>query len=129
MLILALLAAVALHPDSLTTPGISRQLAEYRAERVANVRYDLTLDVTRRDTAVGHVVIRFTRTKPGDAIVDFRGYAMGAPVVNGHATSLKGNGAHLRIPAALLKSGQNTIEAGFRSPIAAAGASIIRYHD
>jgi aminopeptidase N len=129
MLILALLAAVSLHPDSLTTPGISRQLAEYRAERVADVRYDLTLDVTRRDTAVGRVVIRFTRTKPGDAIGDFRGYAMSAPVVNGRATSLKGDGAHLRIPAALLRSGGNTIEADFRSPIAAAGASIIRYHD
>ncbi|HEX6600100.1 MAG TPA: M1 family aminopeptidase, partial [Gemmatimonadaceae bacterium] len=129
MLILAFLAAFSAHADSLTTPGISRQLAAYRAERVANVRYDLTLDVTRRDTAVGHVVIRFTRTKPGDAIVDFRGFAMSAPVVNGHATSLRGDGAHLRIPAALLKGGENTIEADFRSPIAAAGASIIRYHD
>ncbi|HEX5971328.1 MAG TPA: M1 family aminopeptidase, partial [Gemmatimonadaceae bacterium] len=129
MLILALLAAAALQPDSLTTPGISRQLAEYRAERVANVRYDLTLDVTRRDTALGHVVIRFTRTKPGAAIVDFRGYAMSAPVVNGRATSLQGDGAHVRIPAALLKRGENTIEVDFRSPIAAAGASIIRYHD
>src|SRR5690348_12460208 len=129
MLILAFLAAFSAHADSLTTPGISRQLAAYRAERVANVRYDLTLDVTHRDTALGHVVIRFTRTKPGDAIVDFRGYGMSAPVANGHATSLKGDGAHLRIPGNLLRSGENTIEADFRSPIAPAGASIISYHD
>jgi len=129
VLALLLVATVPVHADSLTTPGISHQLATYRAERVADVRYDLALDVTRRDTAVGHVVIRFTRTKPGDAILDFRGYAMGAPIVNGRATSLKGDGAHLRIPAALLASGENTIVADFRSPIAAAGASIIRYHD
>jgi len=54
---------------------------------------------------------------------------MSAPKVNGRATALKGDGAHLRIPAALLKSGENSIEADFRSPIAPAGASIIRYHD
>jgi len=130
LIALALLAVTAVgHADSLTSPGISRQLARYRAERVADVRYDLTLDVTRRDTAVGHVVIRFTRKRPGDAIVDFRGYSMSAPMVNGRATSLKGDGAHLRIPAALLTSGENRIEADFRSPIAPAGASIISYHD
>lgn len=128
-LALLLVATVPVHVDSLTAPGVSRQLAEYRAARVASVRYTLDLDVTRRDTAVGHVVIRFTRTKPGDAIVDFRGYSMSAPVVNGRPTSLKGDGAHLRIPATLLHAGDNTIEAEFRSPIAAAGASIIRYHD
>jgi aminopeptidase N len=61
--------------------------------------------------------------------VDFRGFSMSAPLVNGHPTSLKGDGAHLRIPAALLKGSENSIEAEFRSPIAAAGASIIRYHD
>ena len=129
--VIALLLAAALsgHADSLAAPGISRQLAEYRAAHVANVRYTLDLDVTRRDTAVGHVVIRFTRLKPGDAIVDFRGFAMSAPVVNGRATSLKGDGAHLRIPAMLLQAGENEITADFRSPIAAAGASIIRYHD
>ena len=129
VLALLLAATVPGHTDSLTTRGVSRQLAQYRAERVADVRYDLALDVTRPDTAIGHVVIRFTRTKPGDAILDFRGYAMGAPTVNGRPTSLKGDGAHLRIPAALLRAGENTIEAGFRSPVAAAGASIIRYHD
>ena len=131
MLAPLLLFAVALgaHADSLAAPGISRQLAEYRAERIADVKYDLTLDVTRRDTAVGHVVIRFTRKLPGDAIVDFRGYSMSAPVVNGRATSLESDGAHLRIPAALLTSGENRIEAEFRSPIAPAGASIIRFHD
>jgi aminopeptidase N len=129
VLALLIVATVPGDADSLTARGISRQLTEYRAERVGDVRYDLTLDVTRRDTAVGHVVIRFTRKLPGDAIVDFRGYSVGAPVVNGHATSVNADGAHLRIPAELIQAGENRIEADFRSPIAPAGASIIRYHD
>ncbi|HET9010378.1 MAG TPA: M1 family aminopeptidase, partial [Gemmatimonadaceae bacterium] len=115
--------------DSLTVRGVSRQLAEYRASRIRNVRYELTLDVTRRDTATGRVVVRFDRAKGGDAILDFRGLRLGSPTVNGRATALAGDGAHLRIPAALLRAGPNSVELDFASAIAPAGASIIRYHD
>jgi aminopeptidase N len=115
--------------DSLTAPGISRQLAEYRASHVRDVRYELTLDVTRHDTASGHVRVRFVRAREGDAILDFRGLRLGAPVVNGRPTTLAGDGAHLRIPGALLRGGENSVELDFQSAIAPAGASIIRYHD
>src|SRR4051812_905980 len=124
-----LVGAVTAHADSLTTPGISHQLAEYRAARVRDVRYELMLDVTRRDTAVGRVTVRFARRLDGDAILDFRGLQLDAPIVNGRATTLAGDGAHLRIPAALLRDGENAVELEFRSAIAAAGASVIRYHD
>src|SRR5689334_20940610 len=35
--------------DSLGTRGVSHQLARYRATRISDVRYDLNLDVTRKD--------------------------------------------------------------------------------
>ncbi|MDQ6737461.1 MAG: hypothetical protein M3Z30_07150, partial [Gemmatimonadota bacterium] len=35
------------------SPGISRELAEYRSAHLRDVRYDLALDVTGRDTADG----------------------------------------------------------------------------
>ncbi|HET7190091.1 MAG TPA: hypothetical protein VFI52_18190, partial [Gemmatimonadaceae bacterium] len=126
---LLLLAATVAPADSLTARGISHQLAEYRAAHVRDVRYALTLDVTRRDTASGRVVVRFARTKPGDAILDFRGLRLDPPIVNGRATVLAGDGAHLRIPAALLRAGENVVELRFLSAIAPAGASVIRYHD
>ncbi|HUQ45123.1 MAG TPA: M1 family aminopeptidase [Gemmatimonadaceae bacterium] len=116
-------------PDSLTARGVSRQLAEYRASRVRDVRYELRLNVTGRDTAMGHVMIRFVRARGGDAILDFRGPRAGAPIVNGRATTIAGDGAHIRVPAALLRPGENTVELDFLSAIAPAGASIIRYHD
>ena len=94
---LLLLAATLAPADSLAARGISHQLAEYRAAHVRDVRYSLTLDVTRRDTASGHVLVRFVRTKPGDAILDFRGLRLDAPIVNGRMTTLAGDGAHLRI--------------------------------
>ncbi|HEY2026050.1 MAG TPA: hypothetical protein VGG78_03520, partial [Gemmatimonadaceae bacterium] len=127
---LALLAATLVTPaDSLTGKGISRQLADYRAARIHDVRYDLKLDVTNRDTAIGHVAIRFVRTRDGDAILDFRGLRLSTPTVNGRATTLSSDGAHLRIPAALLRDGDNIVELDFLAAIAPAGASVIRYHD
>jgi aminopeptidase N len=128
-LALLLVAAVGAPTDSLTAKGVSRQLADYRAARIHDVHYDLKLDVTNRDTAGGHVVIRFARTRDGDAILDFRGLRLGPPTVNGRATTLTGDGAHLRIPAVLLREGENSVEVDFLSAIGPAGASIIRYHD
>lgn len=112
------------------SPGISHELAEHRAARIRNVRYDLTLDVTRRDTAIGHVAIDFDRTRGGDVILDFRGLSLASPMANGHPIEgLENNGAHLRIPAAELTSGANHLEFDFDAAIAPAGASIIRFHD
>ncbi|HEX8850045.1 MAG TPA: M1 family aminopeptidase [Gemmatimonadaceae bacterium] len=128
-LVLALIGG-ATAPDSLTGPGVSHRLAVYRAARIADVRYDLSLDVTGRDTARGHVTIRFARRGAGDAILDWRGLALATTRVNGRETSgIVANGAHVRIPAAALRVGQNVVDLDFASAIAPAGASIIRFHD
>ncbi|MEO9225669.1 MAG: hypothetical protein ABI328_04760, partial [Gemmatimonadaceae bacterium] len=42
----ARIPAVSAQISALMGPGISRELAEYRAARIGNVRYDLALDVT-----------------------------------------------------------------------------------
>jgi aminopeptidase N len=111
-------------------PGVSRELAAYRAARIKDVRYDLTLDVTRPDTAVGQVAVAFTRTGRGDLVLDFRGLALDAAQVNGAAApGVQFNGAHVRIPAALLRRGANRVDLDFRSAIAPSGASIIRVRD
>jgi aminopeptidase N len=115
--------------DSLMAPGVSLALARYRAERVANVRYELTLDVTNRDTAHGTVRVAFDRAGGGDAILDFRGYSLGNVVVNGNRVAADFNGAHLRIPSAALRAGRNDAVMRFASPIAPAGAAIIRFTD
>src|SRR5262245_44543099 len=99
--------------DSLMARGVSHELARYRAAHLRDVRYDLSLDVTRRDTVVGSVEVSFTRVNGGDVIVDFRGHSLSAVRVNGveaeiaddgaSRNALTYNGAHLRIPAARLK--------------------------
>ena len=119
-------------PDSLAAymgHGVSRALAVYRAGTVADVKYALTLDVTSRDSAVGSVVVRFRRSGDGDVILDFRGRHLLRAVANGHELPPDAaNGAHIRVPAALLGS-LDTLEFSFVSDIAPSGASIIRFHD
>ncbi len=116
--------------DSIDGPGISRALAERRAAEVAHVRYDLALDVRQHDRATGHVRVRFDRVDTGDILLDFRGPELRATAVNGHdPAGVVANGAHVRIPAALLVRGENAVDFDFSAAIAPAGASIIRFHD
>src|SRR5215207_9628334 len=124
MLSLLLSAAVTLPAvtDSLErfmTPGVSRELAEWRAARVRDVRYDLFVDVTARDTAHGRVIVTFERGGTDDVILDFRGPRLGSVRVNGQpAAGVASNGAHVRVPAALLRAGANTLELEFAALIA-----------
>lgn len=123
-------ARMAAPPDTaLTVRGISRALADYRHARIRDVRYALTLDVTGRDTARGTVTIAFTRTAPGDVIVDFRGPRVWNVRANGVAVTPVNDGAHLRIPARAVRMGANVLTMDFTALIAPAGASVIRFHD
>src|SRR6185437_16345772 len=83
----------------LMTPGISRGLAAHRAAQIRDVRYSLTLDLTRLDTARGSVRVSFQLRAPGEVVLDFRGPALSTVAVNGTTVSSPDwNGAHLRIP-------------------------------
>jgi aminopeptidase N len=132
-LALAILTASALHaqmsPD-LMQPGVSLELARHRAATLSDVRYDLSLDVSARDSAAGHVVATFRRTGAGDVVMDFRGPSLRGVRVNGAAVSdFEWRDGHLRIPARHLRAGENEVRAGFTARIAAAGAPIIRADD
>ncbi len=118
--------------DSLMGPGVSHELARLRAATLSDISYDLRLDVTARDSAVGHVRIAFTRTGSHDLVVDFRGRSLGTVRLNGRdlsANEFQYNGAHLLLPARALRDGRNELALPFVAAIAPAGASVIRYHD
>ena len=109
--------------------GVSHALAVYRAGTIREVRYALALDVTARDSAVGSVVVQFHRSGRGDVVLDFRGRRLLRAVANGHELPPETeNGAHIRVPAALLGA-DDTLEFSFVADIAPSGASIIRFHD
>ncbi len=116
--------------DSLMAPGVSRALAQYRAAQLREVRYELNLDLTARDSARGEVTVHFDRLRDGDVILDFRGPWLGEVRANGRVLrDTEWNGAHLRVPAASLRTGRNEIRVRFSAAIAPSGASIIRFSD
>jgi len=126
-------AAQSASPDSLTAwmrPGISRGLAEHRAQTISDVRYLLTLDVSSLDRAVGHLFIQFRHDVREDVLVDFRGRRLLLASANGvELPPDVANGAHIRIEDRWLQTGVNTLEFAFWADIAPTGASIIRFHD
>lgn len=124
-------ARVSTSTNPLLQPGISLALAQHRAKQIANVRYDLSLDLTGQDRAAGSVKIRFDRrANSGDLVLDFRGPLLADLVVNGRSLSTLGrHDGHLVLPAQSLLSGENRLSARFETSIAAAGAPIIRFHD
>jgi aminopeptidase N len=111
-------------------PGISEALAQARTATIAEVRYDLALDITSPDTALGRATVNFRRIGTGDVVMDFRGRRLGAVAVNGVAlerpTARQG---HLILPAARLRRGENTVTVEFVADIAPTGASVIRSDD
>ena len=130
---LLLAAAAALgtaDSTGLMTPGVSRALAKQRSAEISDVRYALTLNLLARDSAVGHVEISFLRRGSSAVILDFRGASLGAVRVNSVVVpEVENNGAHLRLPARYFTGGRNVVALDFTARIAAAGTSIIRFHD
>ena len=129
----SLASSPAVATDARLAPGVPHVLAMERASHIRGVHYDLALDVTRSDTARGTVVVRFTQRAAREVILDFRGLAVTQVIANGRALPVNDpalwNRAHLRIPASHARVGENTIRVTFETPIAAAGASIIRSRD
>src|SRR5690348_6621033 len=72
--------------DSLVGPGVSKELAAQRAALLSEVRYDLQLALTARDSAQGSIVVRFKAKRAADVILDFRGPRLNNVRVNGAAS-------------------------------------------
>jgi aminopeptidase N len=126
-----MLAQAAEPAPRLLDPGISRELADARAATLSDIRYAIRLDLTKRDAASGSVRINFRRrAKAGDLIVDFRGMDLADVRVNGRSMNrvVRRNG-HFIVQEDFLAGGVNRIDATFTTPIAASGASIIRFDD
>ncbi len=117
---------------TLTGPGVSAELARRRQAQISDVAYDLALRVSAGDTAVGRVTVSFTQRVRGDVVLDFRGLSVSDGRINGSAwadVAAAWNTHHLVIPAARLRLGRNSVEVAFATPVAQAGASIIRNRD
>jgi aminopeptidase N len=132
----ALLALLALPPMTAFAhppiePGISRELAQWRAQHYLNVRYALRLRLAEREDRVrGSLAIRVTLpARAPDLVLDWRGAPVRALRVNGKPGEAAAASEHLVIDRRQLKGGVNRIELEFEAPLALSGSALTRYRD
>src|SRR3989442_4391764 len=116
-------------------PGVSRELAQWRAKYYRDVRYALTISVTAgatKLTGTGTVEVTLPAAVP-DLVLDWRpspgASGVGQLRVNGRTAKPKLEREHLIVPARLLRPGRNRITLSFESPIALSGSAVTRYLD
>ena len=130
----ALMANTALAAPPLE-PGVSRELARWRAQAYGDVRYDLALALRSPVTKLeGRLELRVAvRGKPVDLVLDWR------PPPGARLLAVEANGAalerprivreHLVIPARHVRTGENVVRLAFESPVATAGTAVTLYRD
>jgi aminopeptidase N len=101
-------------------PGIALELADARAERIRDLRYDLRLTIPAQSTQPieGSTRISLALTTAADPLViDFATSREHVKSVsaNGQDTPVQWTNGHIVVPAAALTSGRNTIEIAFRA--------------
>jgi aminopeptidase N len=101
--------------------GISEALAQERAARVTNLRYDLafTIPAARTQPVAGRALIRFALKDVSDALVlDYqpdRAGILRSVEANGRETSVRQVNGHIIVPAEVLREGENSLALEFNA--------------
>ncbi len=132
--LLALLAAcmppAAAQPAPRLEPGVSQELAQWRARQYRNLRYALELRLDeRKDTVAGQLELRLALRQRTDVVLDWRGAPVHGLRVNGKPARARHDQQHLVIPRAALRTGENRVQLEFGAPVAVSGAALTRYRD
>ena len=133
---LSVLAPLAAAVLTLQDPvaGVAQDLAQERAARISQVRYELGFELWKgMDEVLGTATLRFALVDAAQPlVVDFGGTSIEVTAVNGRAPAqgeVRRVHDHLVLAPALLKKGENEVRTGFRSPVAATGTPLTRYLD
>ncbi|MDH5349661.1 MAG: M1 family aminopeptidase [Betaproteobacteria bacterium] len=111
-------------------PGVSHELARWRAAHYRDARYSLTLRLDeRRRRASGQVEIDVVLVRRVDLVLDWRGGAPRNLRVNGKPAQARRVREHLVIPRAALRRGENRIAMQVAAPIAVQGKALTLYRD
>jgi aminopeptidase N len=111
-------------------PGVSLELARWRAALVRETRYALELKIDeRRRRVTGRLTLDVGLARRADLVLDWRGAAVRGLRVNGRPAQARQGRGHLVVPRAALKKGDNRIELAFRAPIAVQGRALTLYRD
>jgi aminopeptidase N len=116
---------------ALLDPGVSLELAQWRAQHYRDPRYGLKLKLAEgAERLQGTLELRVTLpARKVDLVLDWRGAPLQGLRVNGKPVPADIRNEHLVIDQKHLKGGANRIRLDFESPIAVSGAAVTRYKD
>jgi aminopeptidase N len=107
--------------------GVSRALAAARAQRISNLRYELSFVLTEHTGAIpGSGAVEFDSRTGGDLLIDYRDGTLQAATLNGQTISTQLEQGHLHLAA---RAGHNILHVRFVSNAAPAGKAFTRYDD
>jgi aminopeptidase N len=110
--------------------GIPRELARERAARVSDARYHVHFDlIPHAPSTRGSEELRFTLSATGPLLLDFRDGKLLNISLNDHTLPTALDNGHIDLPAAVLREGENVVDADFVSNVAPAGEPLIRFED
>jgi aminopeptidase N len=128
------LFAGSVHGFAQAPAGIPRDLARLRAQQLKDVRYELSYTITpKADFIQGYEELRFVQNADDRSILpewlDFREGSIQKFAVNGQFVPSTIQNGHIKLPAKLLKLGENLVQIDFKAPVAPAGKAITRFED
>jgi aminopeptidase N len=130
VLLAAPMSAPLAQPAPRLEPGVSQELARWRARHYSGLRYALELRLdARTSSATGRLDLAVTLARRVDLVLDWRGAPVRALRVNGKAVQARHAQQHVVIPRAAVKAGANRVELQFQAPVAVAGRALTRYRD
>ena len=112
-------------------PGVSLQLAQWRAKHYRDISYALRIQLVEgSDLLKGRlqVTVKAPRT-PVDLVLDWRGAPVRDVRVNEAAVVPRVRNGHLIIGRKHLRAGKNAVRLEFESPVAVQGSAVTRYKD
>ena len=97
--------------------GVSKELAQQRAETISDVSYNLTFNVPAdaKTPVTGTVSITYVLKEPVDVVLDFQGEFDGTCRINGKKRKVEYENEHIVMPMNRMKEGFNTVELDFVS--------------
>jgi aminopeptidase N len=107
--------------DSLNQPGVPFVLASFRSACLKDIRYDLVFHIpaAKEQPVTGEEILSFQLDSARGAglplLLDFKGTAVHAMLVNGTEITPEAINEHLQIPSRLLRSGANSVQTLFTS--------------
>ena len=130
VLLAACMPPATAQPTPRLEPGVSQELAKWRARQYRDLRYAIELRLDeRKETASGQLDLRLALPRRADLVLDWRGAAVRGLRVNGAPAKARHEKEHLVIPRSALKAGENRVQLEFGAPVAVTGAALTRYRD